>query len=183
MEISALSRPDVLLMRPAVNADKRGYLVESFNKRRLEEVIGEVEFVQDNQSLSRVPFTIRGLHFQINPSAQAKLVRVLQGSILDVAIDLRCSSPDYGKHAKAVLTATGFEQLWVPTGFAHGFCTLEPNTVVFYKVTNFFDPECERGLKWNDPELGIDWGVEEKEVTLSAKDSKHPFLRDLPSFF
>jgi dTDP-4-dehydrorhamnose 3,5-epimerase len=183
MEIKALSIPDVLVILPRVVSDTRGYFVESFNKRALADVIGNVEFVQDNQSLSRAPFTIRGLHFQINSSAQAKLIRVLQGSVLDVVVDLRRKSPHYGKHAKALLSATGFEQLWVPSGFAHGFCTLEPNTVVFYKITNFFDPDGERGLRWNDPELGIDWGVEEKDVTLSAKDSKNPFLRELPTFF
>ena len=146
-------------------------------------MIGEVEFVQDNQSLSRLPFTIRGLHFQINPSAQAKLIRVLQGSILDVIVDLRRKSPNYGKHAKTVLTAAGFEQLWVPTGFAHGLCTLEANSIVFYKVTGFFDPECERELRWDDPELGIDWGVQGREVTISTKDSNASLLRDLPALF
>ena len=133
--------------------------------------------------MSRAPFTIRGLHFQIEPSTQAKLIRVLQGSIRDVVVDIRRHSPNYGRHAKTVLTATGFEQLWVPTGFAHGFCTLEANSVVLYKVTNFFDPERERGVRWNDPELGIDWGVKESEATLSARDRQHALFCDLPSYF
>jgi dTDP-4-dehydrorhamnose 3,5-epimerase len=183
MELEALNLPEILLIRPTVITDERGYFVETVNKRKLADAIGTVEFVQDNQSMSRVPFTIRGLHFQIEPSAQAKLIRVLHGSILDVVVDVRRGSPTYGQHTKTILTASGFEQLWVPVGFAHGFCVLEANSVVFYKVTNFFDPECERGIRWDDPELGIDWGVSESEVALSAKDRRHPPLRNLPSFF
>jgi dTDP-4-dehydrorhamnose 3,5-epimerase len=183
MKIEPLDIPDVLLIRPAVMTDTRGYFVETFNKRKLGPNIGDVEFVQDNQSLSRDAFTIRGLHFQIQPFAQVKLIRVLQGSIVDVALDIRKGSKTYGKHVKAVLTARGFEQLWVPVGFAHGFCTLEANSAVFYKVTNFYDASCERGIRWDDPELAIDWGVNESEVMLSAKDQQQPPLRDLPSFF
>jgi dTDP-4-dehydrorhamnose 3,5-epimerase len=183
MKTEASDLPDILLIRPAVVTDPRGYFAETFNKRGLADKIGNVEFVQDNQSLSTAPFTIRGLHFQIHPSAQAKLIRVLQGSILDVVVDIRRGSPNYAKHAKIVLTATGFEQLWVPTGFAHGFCTLEADSVVLYKVTNFFDPGRERGIRWDDPELDIDWGVSGADVTLSARDRQHPLLRDLPSFF
>jgi dTDP-4-dehydrorhamnose 3,5-epimerase len=170
-------------MRPKVLADDRGYFVETFSKRTIRDLIGETEFVQDNQSFSIRPYTVRGLHFQTNPSAQAKLVRVLQGSILDVVVDLRRKSPNFGKHATAVLSATGFEQLWVPTGFAHGFCTLEANSIVFYKVTAFFNPKCERVIRWNDPELGIDWRVEGQEVAISTKDGNAPFLRDLPELF
>lgn len=183
MEIEPLELPDILLIRPKVITDERGYFVETFNKRDLPETIGNVEFVQDNQSLSRLPFTIRGLHFQIKPSAQAKLVRVLSGSILDVVVDIRRGSPNYGKHATTILTAAGFEQLWVPIGFAHGFCALEANSGVLYKVTDFFDPAAERGIRWDDPELRIDWGVSEVKITMSAKDQQLPLLRDLPSFF
>jgi dTDP-4-dehydrorhamnose 3,5-epimerase len=183
MNIQPLEIPEVLLIKPAVMTDARGYFVETFNKRKIGHKIGDIEFIQDNQSLSRAPFTIRGLHFQIQPFAQAKLIRVLQGSILDVAVDIRKGSRTYGKHVKTILTAAGFEQLWVPVGLAHGFCTLEANSAVFYKVTNFYDAACERGISWDDPELAIDWGVSASEVVLSAKDQQQPRLRDLPSFF
>jgi dTDP-4-dehydrorhamnose 3,5-epimerase len=183
MEIETFELPDILLIRPRVMSDERGYFVETFNKRAMPEPIAEVEFVQDNQSLSRRPFIIRGLHFQVGSSAQGKLVRVLSGSILDVVVDLRKKSPHFGRHAKIILTAAGFEQLWVPIGFAHGFCALEADSVVLYKVSNFFDAEAERGIRWDDPDLGIDWGVGDNEVTLSARDRQHPFLRDVPSYF
>jgi dTDP-4-dehydrorhamnose 3,5-epimerase len=183
MEIQNLAIPDILVIKPKVIEDERGYFVETFNQRFLADAIGRVDFVQDNQSLSRRPFTIRGLHFQIAPFAQAKLVRVLSGAILDVAVDIRRASPHFGQHVKTVLTAVGFEQLWVPHGFAHGFCVLEPDSVVLYKVSNFFDRASERGTRWDDPELGIEWGVDPSEVTLSARDRQHPFFRELADFF
>ena len=183
MEIQSLEIPDVLLIKPQVIEDERGYFVETFNQHLLADAIGRVDFVQDNQSLSRRPYTIRGLHFQIVPFAQAKLVRVISGAILDVAVDLRRASPHFGQHTKTVLTSVGFEQLWVPPGFAHGFCVLEADSAVLYKVTNFFDPASERGIRWDDPELGIEWGVETSKVTLSARDRQHPFFSELPGFF
>ena len=183
MEIQSLAIPDVLLIKPKVIEDERGYFVETFNQHLLSDVVGCVDFVQDNQSLSRRPFTIRGLHFQVAPFSQAKLVRVLSGAILDVAVDLRRASCHFGQHTKTVLTGIGFEQLWVPSGFAHGFCVLEADSVVLYKVSNFFDPASERGIRWDDPELGIHWGVGPNEVMLSAKDRRHPFLRELADFF
>ena len=183
MEIQSLEIPDVLVLKPKVIEDERGYFVETFNQRLLADAIGRVDFVQENQSLSRCPFTIRGLHFQIAPFAQAKLVRVVSGAILDVAVDLRRASPHFGQHAKSVLTGVGFEQLWVPPGFAHGFCTLEADSVVAYKASNLFDPTAERGIRWDDPELGIDWGVNASEVTLSPRDRQHPFFRRLTDFF
>ena len=183
MQIETLELPDILVIRPNVITDERGYFVETFNKRAMPDAIARVEFVQDNQSLSRRPFTIRGLHFQVGSSAQAKLVRVLSGSILDVVVDLRRGSPHFGRYAKTILTSAGFEQLWVPIGFAHGFCALEADSVVLYKVTNFFDLEAERGIRWDDPELAIDWGVDDTKVTLSARDRQHPFLRDIPAIF
>jgi dTDP-4-dehydrorhamnose 3,5-epimerase len=183
MEIQSLAIPDVLVIKPKVIADERGYFVETFNQRLLADAIGGVDFVQDNQSLSRRPFTIRGLHFQIAPFAQGKLVRVLSGTILDVAVDIRRASPHFGHCVKAVLTGVGFEQLWVPPGFAHGFCALEADSVVLYKVSRFFDPASERGIRWDDPELGIEWGVDASEVTLSARDRQHPFFHELTEFF
>jgi dTDP-4-dehydrorhamnose 3,5-epimerase len=183
MEIQSLAIPDVLVIKPKVIQDERGYFVETFNQRLLADAIGRADFVQDNQSLSRRPFTIRGLHFQIAPFAQAKLVRVLSGAILDVAVDIRRASPHFGQHVKTVLTGVGFEQLWVPHGFAHGFCALEADSVVLYKVSNFFDPASERGIRWDDPELRIEWGVDASEVTLSARDRQHPLFSELPDLF
>jgi dTDP-4-dehydrorhamnose 3,5-epimerase len=183
MEIQRLAIPDILVIKPKVIEDERGYFVETFNQRFLTHAIGRVNFVQDNQSLSRHPFTIRGLHYQIAPFEQAKLVRVLSGRILDVVVDIRRGSPHFGRYVRTVLTAVGFEQLWVPAGFAHGFCALEADSVVLYKVSNFFDPASERGVRWNDPELNIDWGVDDSDVTLSARDRQHPFFREISSYF
>src|SRR5689334_7026630 len=183
MHVERLELPDVLVVRPRVIRDERGYFVETFNKRAMPEPIAQADFVQDNQTLSSRPFTIRGLHFQVGASAQAKLVRVLSGSVLDVVVDLRRASPYFGRYAKTILSAEGFEQLWVPTGFAHGFCTLETDSTVLYKVTNFFDPEAERGIRWDDPDLDIQWGVDNNEVTLSARDRQHSLFRDLRSHF
>jgi dTDP-4-dehydrorhamnose 3,5-epimerase len=183
MQIQSLEIPDVLLIKPKLIEDERGYFVETFNQRLLAEAIGRIDFVQDNQSLSRRPYTIRGLHFQTVPFAQAKLVRVLSGAILDVAVDLRRSSSHFGQHVQTVLTGGGFEQLWLPPGFAHGFCVLEADSVVLYKVSNFFDAASERGIRWDDPELGIEWGVDSNEVTLSVRDRQHPFFRELTDFF
>jgi dTDP-4-dehydrorhamnose 3,5-epimerase len=183
MDIQHLEIPDVLVIKPKVIEDERGYFVETFNQRFLTDAIGRVDFVQDNQSLSRHPLTIRGLHFQIAPFAQGKLVRVLSGAILDVAVDIRRASSHFGRCVKTVLTGVGFEQLWVPPGFAHGFCVLEEDSVVLYKVTNFFDPASERGIRWDDPELGIEWGVDASEVRLSARDRQHPFFHEHTDFF
>lgn len=127
--------------------------------------------------------TIRGLHFQLHPKAQGKLVRCLVGAILDVAVDLRRSSPTYGQHIKVELSADNGEQLWVPPGFAHGFCTLEPNSIIAYKVTDYYSPEHDRGLRWNDPALGIDWPIAQDKAVLSAKDQVQPLLSELDAAF
>lgn len=166
-----------------VFSDARGYFVETFRQDRFEEAVGPVTFVQDNQSMSAEVGTVRGLHFQLNPRAQGKLVRCLVGAILDVAVDIRRGSPIYGQHVKVELSADNGQQLWVPPGFAHGFCTLEPNTVIAYKVTDYYSPEHDRGLRWNDPALAIDWPVVEDKAILSAKDRVQPLLSELGADF
>lgn len=163
-----------LLIRPKKIGDHRGYFLESYNARSFAEAGIDATFVQDNQSLSVQKGTIRGLHFQTPPTPQAKLVRVLKGSIFDVAVDLRAGSPTYGKWCGTNLTADGAEQLFVPRGFAHGFCTLEANTEVAYKVDNFYAPACDAGIRWNDPDINVAWPV--SEAILSEKDGKLPFL-------
>lgn len=147
------------------------------------EEAGNVEFVQDNQSLSRRVGSVRGLHFQTGPAAQGKLVRCLSGSLLDVAVDLRTGSPSFGKWLSLVLTPNDNKQLWVPVGFAHGFCSLEPDTVISYRVTSYYSAEHDKGVAWDDPDIGIHWpGVANKD-TLSGKDLQQPRLRDLPAYF
>ena len=162
--------PEVLLLRPRYLRDARGYFVETYNKRAAATAGVAVDFVQDNQSLSLRAGTVRALHFQVPPRPQAKLVRVVRGSIYDVAVDLRVGSPSYGAWVAERLTAEGGEQLFVPQGFAHGFCTLEPNTEVAYKVDDYYAPECEQGLIWNDPTLAIAWPAKAADAVLSDKD-------------
>jgi dTDP-4-dehydrorhamnose 3,5-epimerase len=169
-----LSIKAVILVRPKKFGDARGYFLESYNARAYAEAGINVTFVQDNQSLSAQRGTVRGLHFQTPPEPQAKLVRVLKGSIFDVAVDLRRGSETYGKWCSAILTGDGAEQLFVPRGFAHGFCTLEENTEVAYKVDGFYAPACDAGLRWDDPDIGITWPVASKDAVLSDKDGKMP---------
>ena len=175
--------PEVWVLRPQVFPDNRGSFSESYNFTTFGEVGLKLTFVQDNQSESARKGTVRGLHFQIPPMAQAKLVRVLKGSVLDVAVDLRLGSPTYGRYVSRLLSAANQEQLFIPTGFAHGFCTREDDTVVLYKVSKFYSPVHERGMRWDDAALGIDWGIEEAEALLSVRDQAYPGLADLPSFF
>lgn len=183
MDIASLAIPDVKLIRPKRFADPRGYFVETYSRRHYADIGIACEFVQDNQSLSTRPGTIRGLHFQLPPDAQAKLVRVPKGSIFDVAVDIRRNSPSYGRWCGTTLTAAGGEQMFVPRGFAHGFCTLEPDTEIIYKITDLYSPECDRGLAWNDPALKIDWPVEARDAILSDRDRQHPSLAELPQYF
>ena len=164
-------------------ADARGVFVETYSRRDFAALGIAEEFVQDNQSLSVHAGTVRGLHFQVAPAAQAKLVRVLRGRILDVAVDLRSGSATHGRHVAVELSAENALMLYVPVGFAHGFCTLEPNTEVAYKVTSLYDPGCDRGLAWDDPALGIGWPVEAGEAVLSDKDRHHPRLSELGRVF
>jgi dTDP-4-dehydrorhamnose 3,5-epimerase len=175
--------PGVKLIVPKRFSDARGYFSEIWNDRLFREEIGNVFFVQDNQSASAKKGTLRGLHFQKPPYAQGKLVRVVRGSIFEVAVDIRKGSPTYGRHVAVRLDAAEGAQVWVPPGFLHGFCTLEDETEVFYKVTAYYSPVHDAGVLWCDPDLDINWPVESHSVILSEKDKRNPLLRDLPDFF
>jgi dTDP-4-dehydrorhamnose 3,5-epimerase len=183
MKVIETEIPAVKILVPNKHGDHRGFFSEVFNTRLLKEAGLCCEFVQDNHSLSAEKGVVRGLHYQLPPMAQDKLVRVIRGGILDVAVDIRRNSPTFGKHITAEITAENWKQILVPVGFAHGFVTLEPNTEVVYKVTNFYSPQHDRGIRWNDPALGIAWGIEESTAILSAKDKLHPTLKDAPDLF
>jgi dTDP-4-dehydrorhamnose 3,5-epimerase len=163
--------------------DARGHFAETYSRRDFAALGIAEELVQDNQSFSAPSGTVRGLHFQVPPRAQAKLVRVLRGRILDVAVDIRHGSPTHGRHVAAELSAENGLMLYVPVGFAHGFATLEPDTEVAYKVSDTYAPDCDRGLAWDDPDLGIAWGVDPATATLSDKDRRQPRLKDLGRMF
>ncbi len=178
MNVERLAIPDVILLTPPRFGDARGFFSETYNAQRFAEAGVEQPFVQDNQSLSARKGTMRGLHCQIAPNVQGKLVRCVKGAIWDVAVDIRHGSPSYGQHVAAVLSAENWSQLWVPGGFLHGFCTLEPDTEVIYKVTADYDREAERGVIWNDPDLALPWPVAAGEVVLSEKDAKLPRLAE-----
>ena len=183
MQITDTTLPGVKLIQPVRHGDARGYFSEVYRDDALREAGIDIRFVQDNQSMSAAAGVLRGLHFQTPPMAQAKLIRVLAGSIVDVAVDIRRGSPHFGKHVAVVLSAAEGNQLLVPEGFAHGFRTLEPNSTVIYKVNNHYSPENDRGLLWDDPTLGIDWRLGEREPVLSDKDRKNPALAELPDYF
>lgn len=183
LDIQATAIPDVKVIVPRRYADSRGYFCESYNKRTLAAAGIELEFVQDNYSLSVEPGVVRGLHYQIHPCAQDKLVRVVRGAVFDVVVDLRKASPTFGRSVSIVLSAAEGNQLLVPKGFAHGFCTLEPNTEVAYKVTDYYSREHERGLLWNDPALGIAWPISPKEAILAERDLRFPRFADLHDLF
>jgi dTDP-4-dehydrorhamnose 3,5-epimerase len=183
MEAIRLDLPGVVQITPRRFVDERGFLAETYSERGLAQIGIEVPFVQDNHSLSRRAGTIRGLHFQTPPHAQAKLVRVISGAILDVALDLRHGSPGFGKHVAVTLSAATGTQLFVPEGFAHGFCTLEPDTQVIYKLSRPYRAASDAGVFWNDPALGIAWPVDASAAILSDKDLTLPLLADLPAYF
>ena len=168
----------VYIIEPKVFGDSRGYFFESFSKREFESKIGPVEFVQDNESKSCYG-VVRGLHFQKPPHAQAKLVRVIKGKVLDVAVDLRPDSPTYGRHVAVELSEENHRQVFIPKGFAHGFSVLSEEAVFQYKCDDYYAPETEGAVIWNDPELAIDWRIPEDRIILSDKDSRHPELKDL----
>lgn len=178
-----LSIEDVLVLRPKRFADDRGYFVETYNKRPLSEIGIATEFVQDNEALSQTPGTLRGLHFQLAPDPQAKLVRVIAGSIFDVVVDLRAGSDTFGRWCGTTLTASGGEQIFVPVGFAHAYCTLEPNTLVAYKVDGFYNKSAEAGIRWDDPDIAIAWPVPPDTIKVSDKDRDLPLLRDAARSF
>ncbi len=175
--------PDVKIIQPKRFGDHRGFFSETYSRSAFAEAGITLDFVQDNHSLSAVVGTLRGLHFQAPPFAQDKLVRVPRGRILDVAVDIRASSPDFGKFVAVELSAENWWQLLVPAGFAHGFVTLEPDTEVLYKVNAPYAPEHDRGVAFDDPAIGIDWGFAPEALILSDKDRRHPRLADLPRYF
>ena len=183
MQIEELSIPDVKLLIPRKHGDDRGFFSEVYNRRALAATGINIDFVQDNHSLSAEKGTVRGLHFQTSPLAQDKLVRVVRGSVFDVAVDLRQDSPTYGQHVNVTLSAKAWNQVLVPAGFAHGFMTLESDTEVIYKVSEYYAPEYDKGLLWNDPVLGIQWPIPEGEAVLSGKDRGLPRLAELATPF
>jgi dTDP-4-dehydrorhamnose 3,5-epimerase len=172
MDVRTLALPGLILLTPRRFSDARGYFVETYNETTFRAAGISTHFVQDNLSYSTVRGTIRGLHFQLPPAAQAKLVRVLRGRAYDVAVDLRVGSPTYGRWAGEILSADGGEELFVPRGFAHGFCTLEPDTTVAYKDDDYYSPTRDSGIIWNDPRLAIDWPVAPADAVLSDKDRR-----------
>ena len=180
MEIIKSAIPDVLIIKPDVFQDERGYFFESFNEEKFRAYGIDAKFIQDNESKSQKG-VLRGLHFQNPPYAQGKLVRVMKGSVLDVAVDLRRESPYFGKWVSIVLSESNKWMYWIPEGFAHGFMTLEDNTVFFYKCTHFYNKSSEGSIRWNDPDLKIDWGSD--APILSEKDQNAPFLKDFKGNF
>lgn len=183
MQARSLDIPGVFEITTVAHGDHRGSFSETFRDSWFREHVAPVTFVQENQSLSRIAGTLRGLHYQTNPAAQGKLVRCLAGAIFDVAVDIRTGSPHYGKWVGRTLTAEQGNQLWVPEGFLHGFCTLTPDTLVCYKVTNYYSKDNDAGVAWNDPDIGVAWPDIVDPEQLSAKDRVQPALRDLPDHF
>ena len=183
MESKSLAIPEVRVLQPQRFEDSRGSFSEVYNAHTFAEHGVRVAFVQDNHSRSVFKGTVRGLHFQTPPFAQDKLVRVPRGRILDVAVDIRVDSPTYGQHVSTELSAENWNQMFVPKGFAHGFCTLEPDTEVVYKVSAYYAPEYDKGLLWNDPALGVQWPVAAEEAVLSDKDRHQPKFHQLFAWF
>lgn len=183
LDVRKLDIADVIELTPRRFGDDRGFFAETFSVERLSGVGIDIDWVQDNQSMSRDVHTLRGLHFQAPPFAQDKLVRVLRGRILDVAVDIRRGSPSFGRWVAAELSAEGFNQLLVPVGFAHGFLTLEPDTEVFYKVSARYSPEHDRAIRFDDPDLAIDWPLGGEAPVLSAKDAAAPRLAEIETPF
>lgn len=183
MQVDSLDIPDVRLLLPTRHKDERGLFSEIYNLKALRAHGLTFELQQENYSWSGAAFTVRGLHFQTPPAAQAKLIQVTQGAILDVAVDLRHGSPWYGRHVAVTLSADNWQQMYVPAGFAHGFCTLEADTAVIYKVDSPYAPEHDTGIRWNDPALGIGWPAGTTAAVLSDKDRELPLLADSPRYF
>ena len=178
MNVIETAIPGVVIIEPRVFEDARGYFFESFNQRECEEKVGPICFVQDNESKSSYG-VVRGLHFQEGEHAQSKLVRVVKGAVLDVAVDIRKGSPTFGKWVSVELTEENHRQCFIPKGFAHGFSVLSEEVIFQYKCDNFYAPQSEGAIAWDDPDLNIDWRIPADKIILSAKDSKHPLLREL----
>ena len=183
MRVEELDIPAVKVLTPTKHGDHRGFFSETYNRQTLAKAGITIDFVQDNHSASAERGTIRGLHFQTPPFAQDKLVRVARGAVFDVAVDLRRGSPTYGQHVSVVLSAEAWNQILVPVGFAHGFMSLEPDTEVIYKVSNYYSPEHDKGLLWNDPDLAIRWPLDTAMAVLSPKDGNLPRLAEIDSPF
>jgi dTDP-4-dehydrorhamnose 3,5-epimerase len=183
MQVEETSISDVKVLIPRRFKDARGFFSETYNAQVLHDLGIHADFVQDNQSLSVEKGVVRGLHYQLEPMAQLKLVRVTRGAILDIAVDIRRSSPTFGRSVAVEISAENWKQIVVPVGFAHGFATLEPGTEVIYKVTNYYSPVHERGIRWNDPDLKLDWGFDEQTAVLSERDRKHPLFKDATDLF
>ena len=182
MKVTKTKISDLIIIEPTVFGDTRGYFLESYNKKKFEEVVGKTPFVQDNESKSSKG-VMRGLHFQKPPFEQAKLVRCIEGEVLDVAVDIRKGSPTYGNHVAVKLSGENKKQLFVPRGFAHGFLVLSDTATFAYKVDNTYAPEFDAGIRWNDKELNIQWGLEDSQVMISVKDAELPFLSEFESPF
>jgi dTDP-4-dehydrorhamnose 3,5-epimerase len=182
LEVRPLAIPEVLLLQSPRYRDARGFFSETYNKKAFIEAGIGLDFVQDNHSLSVSAGTVRGLHFQAHPFAQDKLVRVVKGRILDVAVDIRRASSTFGQYVAAEISADEGNQILIPIGFAHGLCTLEPNTEVVYKVTNYYSAKHDLGVRWNDPDIGISWPITDTEAHLSQKDRLLPVLKDADVF-
>lgn len=181
MKIEKTKLEGVVIITPDVFGDHRGFFMESWSQKKMEEAGFFYNFVQDNHSLSTVKGTLRGIHFQKGDKAQAKLVRCVKGAVLDVAVDLRHDSPTYKQWVAVELSAENKKQLMIPRGFGHGFVTLTDEVEFLYKADNYYAPEADGGIRWNDPEIGVEWGVE--KPILSAKDEKNPFLKDCGDIF
>ncbi len=183
MQFTRTQIPDVVIIEPKVHGDSRGYFVETFRADKLEEFLGyKINFTQDNESKSSYG-VLRGLHYQLPPFAQTKLVRVISGKVLDVAVDIRKNSPTFGQHVAVLLSGENKKQMLIPRGFAHGFVVLEDDTTFAYKVDNYYSPECDRGIAFDDVDLNIDWQVELEKLLLSDKDKKQPKLKDTNDLF
>lgn len=182
MKIRKTDIEGVLILEPEVFGDARGYFVESYSRQHFEAVAGTVDFVQDNESRSRYG-VVRGLHFQRGADAQAKLVRVVEGRVLDVAVDIRRGSPTFGRHVVAELSGENKLQLFIPRGFAHGFAVLSEDALFQYKCDNYYAPQSEGGIAWDDPALGIDWRLPAADILLSEKDRRHPPLSEATELF
>jgi len=181
MEYKATEIEGVFIIEPRVFSDSRGYFFEAWKQKEFDEHVGPVDFIQDNESKSSYG-VLRGLHYQKGEAAQAKLVRVIKGKVLDVAVDIRKSSPTFGQHVMAELSEENKRQFFIPRGFAHGFLVLSEEAIFTYKVDNVYAPQSEAGIRWDDPDLGIEWPIRSEEILMSEKDMKQPYMKDAELF-